>query len=108
VEVGDEKTRLMLFNAVRELLFNVTKHAQVKAADVQVQRIGDQIQIVVADRGAGFDALQRSASENPAVSLGLFNIRKRLDLLGGRFEIDSDCGKGSRFTLRAPVSSSAA
>ena len=40
LEVGDEKTRLMLFNAVRELLLNVTKHAKVTAASVRVHRVG--------------------------------------------------------------------
>jgi signal transduction histidine kinase len=104
LEVGDEKTRLMLFNAVRELLFNVTKHAKVKAANVQVQRVGNQIQIVVADRGVGFNSRPVGAPEDHVTNLGLFSIRKRLDLLGGRFEIDSSLGRGSRFTLRAPVS----
>jgi signal transduction histidine kinase len=106
VEMGDEKTRLMLFNAVRELLFNVTKHAGVKAADVQVHRVGNQIQIVVADSGVGFDSRRGGMLGDPVASLGLFGIRKRLDLLGGRFEIDSGLGRGSRFTLRAPVSPS--
>jgi signal transduction histidine kinase len=104
---GDEKTRLMLFNAVRELLFNVTKHAKVKAADVQIRRIGNQIQIVVADSGIGFNSLSLGMPEDLVTNLGLFSIRKRLDLLGGRFEIDSGIGRGSRFTLRAPVSSGA-
>ena len=93
----------MLFNAVRELLFNVTKHAQVKVAMVQVQRVGDQIQIVVEDQGTGSSALQGGMPGNAGTGLGLFNIRKRLDLVGGRFEIDSAPGKGSRFTLQAPI-----
>jgi len=101
--VGDGETRRMLFNAVRELLFNVTKHAQVTVAIVQVQRVGDQIQIVVEDKGTGSAAFQSSAVGKADVGLGLFNIRKRLDLVGGRFEIDSAPGKGSRFTLQAPV-----
>jgi len=103
LEASDEKTRLMLYNAVRELLFNVTKHAGVKAADVQIQRVGDQIQIVVADRGRGFDSPREGVSGASDAGLGLFRIRNRLDLLGGRFEIDSAPGKGSRFTLQAPV-----
>ena len=105
LEAGDEGTRLMLFNAVRELLFNVTKHAKVTAASVQVQRVGDLIQIVVEDKGAGCAALRSNTSENPGASLGLFNIRKRLDLIGGRFEVDSAPGRGSRFTLQAPLGS---
>jgi signal transduction histidine kinase len=107
LEVGDEKTRLMLFNAVRELLFNVTKHAKVKAADVQIHRVGNQIQIVVADSGVGFNSQPQGKPGDLAANLGLFSIRKRLDLLGGRFEIDSSLGRGSRFTLQAPVSAGA-
>jgi len=103
VETGDENIRLILFSAVRELLFNVTKHAKVTAASVKVQRVGDRIQIVVSDSGIGFEAMQRIESESPAVGLGLFGVQKRLDLIGGHFEIDSIPGRGSRFTLQAPV-----
>ena len=71
-----------------------------------MHRVGDQIQIVVADSGVGFNTRPHGTPEDLVASLGLFGIRKRLDLLGGRFEIDSRLGKGSRFTLRAPVSPS--
>ena len=103
VEASDEGTRLMLFNAVRELLFNVTKHAKVTAASVQVQRVGDLIQIVVEDKGAGCATLGDEAHWNICASLGLFNIRERLDRIGGRFEIESIPERGSRFTVHAPV-----
>jgi len=103
LEAGDEATRLMLFNAVRELLFNVTKHAKVTAANVQVQRVGDLLEIVVEDKGAGCAALGSNTPGNIGTSLGLFNIRQRLDLIGGRFEIDSVPERGSRFTLHAPL-----
>jgi signal transduction histidine kinase len=99
---GDGEPLRMLFNVVRELLFNVTKHAQVTVAIVQVQRVGDQIRIVVEDKGTGTAAFQSNTMGAADVGLGLFNIRKRLDLVGGRFEIDSAPGKGSRFTLEAP------
>ncbi len=103
LEAGDEQTRLMLFSAVRELLFNVTKHAKVTDASVQVQRVGDQIQIVVEDKGTGCATLQGNTAGHTGDNLGLFNIRQRLDLIGGRFEVDSTPGKGCRFTLQAPV-----
>ena len=103
LEAGDEGTRLMLFNAVRELLFNVTKHAKVTAASVQVQRVGDLIQIVVEDKGAGCAALESNTPAHAGSNLGLFSIRQRLDLIGGRFEVESAPGIGSRFTLHAPL-----
>jgi signal transduction histidine kinase len=103
LEAGDEGTRLMLFNAVRELLFNVTKHAKVTAASVQVQRVGDLVEIVVEDKGVGSAALGGNMPENTGNSLGLFSIRHRLDLIGGHFEVESAPERGSRFTLHVPL-----
>ena len=52
----DEEIRVMLFQCVRELLFNVVKHAGVNAATVAMSHCcGGQMSIVVADRGVGFD-----------------------------------------------------
>jgi signal transduction histidine kinase len=103
LEAGDEQTRLMLFNAVRELLFNVTKHAKVTAASVQVQRIEDLIEIVVEDRGTGCAALASNTPEGIGTGFGLSSIRRRLDLIGGRFEMDSVPERGCRFTLHVPL-----
>jgi PAS domain S-box-containing protein len=104
-EVGamaDDLT-VLLFQATRELLFNVVKHAGVKSARVQVARFGDQVQITVIDEGSGFDTAQLRAEGGSSDGFGLFSIRERLELLGGRMEIDSAPGRGSRFTLLAPL-----
>ncbi len=103
LEAGDEGTRLMLFNAVRELLFNVTKHAKVTAASVQVQRVDDLIEIVVEDKGTGCAALGGNTPEGIGTGFGLSSIRQRLDLIGGRFEMDSVPERGCRFTLHVPL-----
>jgi CheY-like chemotaxis protein len=61
----------------------------------------DQLRVVIQDEGVGFDSEQLADSHNhPA--FGLFNVRERLALLGGRFEIESAVGQGSRFVLVAP------
>jgi PAS domain S-box-containing protein len=97
------ETRLMCFQAVRELLFNIVKHAGVKRAHVTVTREEDRtLQIVVADQGVGFDAavLDRESAHH---SFGLFNIRERIAFVGGRLHIDSAPGQGTRITLRVPL-----
>ncbi len=99
-ESDDQKVQL--FQAVRELMFNVVKHAGVGAASVQVSRQEDQIQVLVEDSGAGFDPAQLTA-KGVTRGFGLVNIRERLDAMGGRLEIDSAPGKGSRLTLTAPL-----
>jgi DNA-binding NarL/FixJ family response regulator/anti-sigma regulatory factor (Ser/Thr protein kinase) len=99
-----EDVTALLFQATRELLFNVVKHAGVKSARVQVRRIAGRVRVIVADEGAGLDPAQLRAAGGPSAGFGLFSIRERLDLLGGRMDIDSDPGRGSRFTLVAPAS----
>jgi PAS domain S-box-containing protein len=102
-----EDVKVLLFQATRELLFNVVKHAGVKTARVQVYRPGGQIQITVADEGAGFDPTQLRTAGGHAGGFGLFSVRERLHLLGGQMQIDSAPGRGSSITLVAPASTMA-
>jgi PAS domain S-box-containing protein len=94
----------LIFQATRELLFNVVKHAGIRAARVRVSQLEGQIQIEVKDEGKGFNPdLIRNPSSGPG-GIGLFSISDRLSLLGGRMEVESAPGHGSRFTLFAPCS----
>jgi PAS domain S-box-containing protein len=96
--------RTLLFESVRELLFNVVKHAGVDQVDVTLARdANDMLCITVKDEGVGFDAASLAErTKTTHVGWGLFSIRERLTLLGGHFEIDSTPGKGTRFCLTAP------
>ena len=105
---GSDDVTALLYQAVRELLFNVVKHAGVRTARVEVRRLDGQVQVTVADEGAGFDPGQLAAKEKAAGAFGLFSIRDRLDLLGGRMEVQSQPGRGSRFSLRVPLQSTEA
>jgi CheY-like chemotaxis protein len=101
---GRKDVRTLLFESVRELLFNAVKHAQVDRVtiDLSVDQ-DDALCITVADRGIGFDPaglVERGKGGQPG--WGLFSIRERLTLLGGRFDIESDSGHGTRFRLVAP------
>ncbi len=101
--VGEE-VRLLLFESVRELLFNAVKHARVASVKLDVQRIAAaDIGITVSDTGAGFDPDTLKKAGETGGGFGLFSIRERLELLGGRMDFDSAPGQGSRFTLTAPA-----
>jgi PAS domain S-box-containing protein len=93
--------RILLFEAVRELLFNAAKHAHVDSVDVNLALgPGDTIHIQVSDGGVGFDMSATLHDKNQSrAGLGLFSIQERLALLGGKLDIHSATGKGSRFTL---------
>jgi PAS domain S-box-containing protein len=98
-----EDLTILLFQAVRELLFNVVKHAQVRTVRVELRQREGRLQILVADTGVGLDPAHLRAEGGTVGGFGLFSIRQRLELLGGRLEIDSAPGQGSRFTLWAPL-----
>ncbi len=99
----DSKVRVFLFQSVRELLFNVAKHAQARRIKVRVERADANIQISVIDNGVGFDLEKITPSDRRVRGFGLFNIRERLDHLGGKFQIYSQLGKGTTVTLIAPL-----
>jgi PAS domain S-box-containing protein len=96
--------RTLLFGSVRELLFNVVKHAEVDRVTVDLA-VGpdDTLCITVTDEGRGFDPMElEERAKASQVGWGLFSIRERLTLLGGRFDIESAPGGGARFRLIAP------
>ncbi|MCX5682782.1 MAG: response regulator, partial [Planctomycetota bacterium] len=99
VEPKSEQVRLFLYEATRELLFNVVKHAGINRAFVSLSRLGaDRVAVTVSDTGAGFDVASMTEG-----GFGLFSIRERLQYLGGKMEVESAPGHGSRFTLVAPI-----
>ncbi len=101
-EIASEAIRILVFTAVRELLFNVVKHANVDRASLTLHRENGTVRIIVADRGVGFDPNQIKARGGPSEGFGLFSIEERVGLIGGKLLIESQPGEGSTFTLTAP------
>jgi signal transduction histidine kinase len=99
----NDDVRVLLFQAVRELLINVVKHAQSKRALIRITRHGHNINVLVEDYGKGFDASSTDASAVNPGGFGLFNIRERLKHFGGNVVIDSAPGQGTRITLTVPL-----
>jgi PAS domain S-box-containing protein len=103
----DSSMRLVLFEAVRELLVNVVKHAGDGAAcTVSIGREGHHARVHVEDDGNGFAAPGGAdGGGHRSDGFGLFNIRERLSRLGGRVEIRAQPGRGTSVTLVVPLTS---
>ncbi|MGA2172279.1 MAG: PAS domain S-box protein [Sedimentisphaerales bacterium] len=106
----DTDIRVLLFQTLRELLVNVVKHASAHKVTVSMARISerragvrDRVRIIVEDDGVGFDVSRASTRDYTKGGFGLFNIRERLDHIGGSVEIRSKPGHGTRITLVAPI-----
>jgi PAS domain S-box-containing protein len=98
-----EDVRVLLFRSVRELLVNVIKHARARQASLDIRRVKDSIEITVTDDGVGCDVSGMFATLVHQRHFGLLSVRERLEHVGGRLEICSQVGRGSRFTLLAPL-----
>lgn len=98
-----EEVRALLFRAVRELLINIVKHANVRNARVSVAREDGFVRIVIADDGIGFATPDIGFGIDRGDRFGLFNIKERLRLLNGSLEIASSPSRGTQVTLMAPL-----
>ena len=95
--------QVLLYQSVRELLTNIVKHARAHMVEVSVRRDVHNIRIDVNDDGLGFNTSQVSSNIGADSKFGLFNIRERLVFLGGRLDIKSTEGQGTRVSLVTPL-----
>ena len=97
-----EAARHSLFLAVKEALNNIIRHASATEVELRMSQTDDQLGIVIADNGRGFDwnTIRRGN--------GLTNLHERLEALDGQCHIESHAGKGTtvKFTVPLPRDSS--
>jgi two-component system, chemotaxis family, CheB/CheR fusion protein len=96
----DEKVRVLVFYAIRELLFNIVKHAGILEAAVRFEHYADNLLVIVRDQGQGFNS--RNVMNNPQTAHGLLIIRDRLNLLGCSMEVKSRSGSGTEAIIEVP------
>ncbi|WP_114312830.1 sensor histidine kinase [Thermus caldifontis] len=85
-----------LYRVVQEALTNVARHAQARQVSVVLQQEGDEISLVVEDDGQGFPPQAQPG-------LGILGMRERIELLGGRFQMESLPGLGTTLYARIPL-----
>jgi PAS domain S-box-containing protein len=88
----------VLYRIVQEALTNIVRHAQATRVDVILTVRDNQLIVIVEDDGIGFDPGSIPAGEH----LGLFGMRERTEMIGGRLTIESAPGKGT--TIMVEVS----
>jgi signal transduction histidine kinase len=106
--VGFDASRLpadletALFRIVQESLTNVALHAQASQVDVLLNRRNGCLVLTVEDNGVGFNPGQ-PVNEN---RLGLFGMRERVEMLGGKLIVESAPGKGTTISVEVPYGDS--
>lgn len=101
VKLSEDRS-VLLFQSVRELLFNALKHAGTGKATVEIDVVDERIlHITVTDGGAGFDVEMLLTEDRKGY--GLFSIRERIEGLDGTFTAISSPGAGTRIGLSIPL-----
>ncbi|MBA3548645.1 MAG: PAS domain S-box protein [Nannocystis sp.] len=111
VEIDDEgplpalhgDPSFLLFRCIRELLFNVVKHASVQKASVRLRSHEHYLHIEVEDDGHGFSPERLATRRLESRSFGLLSVQERVEGLGGHLVIDSAPGRGTRVLMRIPL-----
>jgi two-component system, chemotaxis family, CheB/CheR fusion protein len=103
VSVPSDDMRVLLFQIIRELLFNVVKHSGTDRAALELESRDGEVTIRVHDDGKGFDPSAVGGPE-PEGGFGLYSVRERLDLFNGRLEIQSAPNDGTHITIHVPLS----
>jgi signal transduction histidine kinase len=100
IEELDSTRRTVLYRVAQEALTNVAKHAQASLVNVSIQKLRGVIRMEVQDNGKSFQVQDvRPTRRNKG--LGLLGMRERVEMVGGRFTVESSPGEGT--TIRAEI-----
>jgi len=97
-QVQDDRTRLLLFRAVREILVNASTHAGARTALLRLGRQDERLSITIEHPGIGYS--DEKAGE---VDDHLFGLREQLKQVNGSIRCESSAERGTRLTLTAPI-----
>jgi PAS domain S-box-containing protein len=89
--------RIALFRAAQEAISNVLKHASATQLEVSLEERDGRIRLRVEDDGQGFDP--NTVSQKEAQTWGLKIMRERVESIGGKVQIESEPGEGTRVTF---------
>lgn len=92
------------FRVAQEALTNVARHARARRVWIELTRTDRAMELVIRDDGVGFDVTSTLKKAPAREHLGLFGMRERGEILGGRLDVDSQPGMGTRIRLSLPLS----
>lgn len=94
----DENIQIVMFRVIQECINNTIKHANASEVIIQVHQNDQEISAAFQDNGKGF-----SIHELKSDGMGIENIRSRIKFLKGKFEINSEEGRGTQIHVKIPL-----
>ncbi|MFQ5923418.1 MAG: histidine kinase [Anaerolineales bacterium] len=105
MEVGKQG---VIFFIVEEAVNNARKHARAEHIWVRLKPDGEMALLEVEDNGVGFDVAEVQDNYEQRGSLGMINLHERAEMVHGILRIDSARGRGTRISVRVPMTVEAA
>jgi PAS domain S-box-containing protein len=100
-----ETVNICLYRSLQEALTNVAKHARAQQVCVSLDHNAETVSLSVEDDGQGFNGHAKLSTSGWPMGIGLLGMQERLESLGGRLEIESQPGQGTRLVAHLPVGS---
>ena len=94
----DNQTKIFLFRSLQEAFSNAIRHSEATEIKLSVKKQDSHVFAEVSDNGRGI-----TQSRIEKEGLGLSTIEKRIKLLRGKMELESDSSKGTSLKLRFPI-----
>jgi len=107
LDIGEEDVpedlKITIYRVFQEGLNNIAKHSGAKLVLVSLSRMNDLVQLVLQDKGKGFDFKRYEESRTECASMGIMGMRERTRLSGGTYSIETTPGKGTTIRASWPI-----
>jgi len=90
------------YRIVQEALNNISKHAEASQVEISLEQRDSTIYASIIDNGRGFDLDKVLHPESPGRGFGIIGMQERVSLLGGKIDIQSSPGCGTRIHIKVP------
>ena len=90
----------MIYRIIQECINNTIKHAQASKIDISVKQNTKEVETEISDNGVGFNTNEVYYKSS---GLGLENIKSRIDMMKGKFEIESSKNTGTKINVKIPL-----
>jgi signal transduction histidine kinase len=94
---------IVCFRAVQEALTNVIRHSRAQHVWIELHQNDSTLELAVRDDGVGFDVAKTLDQTPSSGHLGLLGMKERVQILGGKIEVDSEPRRGTRIRISLPV-----
>ena len=97
----DKTEALHIYRIVQELLSNIIKHSKAKNVWIILEQNYSRIKLTVKDNGVGFDQSRILHKKG----LGMYSLKERCNIIGAKFIVNSEVGKGTTIVITSPLKS---